>query len=118
MESPIAIRLFLTSRVAFNISREKKIQGLMAALSKIYEKPSASNKAFLMKKLINLKMAESESVTEHLNEFNTLTSQLESVKINFVDEIKVLVLLFQYTRDLRWSHDDSEQLLWSRNLEV
>ena len=68
-------------------------KNLMAALSKIYEKPSVSNKVFLMKKLFNLKMTESESVSRHLNEFNTLTSQLESVEINYDDKIRVLVLL-------------------------
>ena len=49
----------------------------MAALSKMYEKPSVSDKVFLMKKLFNLKMTDSGSVVEHLNEFNTLTSQLD-----------------------------------------
>ena len=38
-----------------------------------------------MKKLFNLKMADSGSVTEHLNDFNTLMSQLEFVEINFDD---------------------------------
>ena len=52
-----------------------------------------SNKVFLMKKLFNLKMVDSESIAGHLNEFNTLTSQLKSVKVNFEDEIRVLVLL-------------------------
>jgi len=66
---------------------------LMAARSKIYEKPSASNNVFLMKKLFNLKMANSGRVVGHLNEFNMLTSQLESVEINFEDEIRALVLL-------------------------
>ena len=60
--------------VAFNVSREKTIEDLMAALLKMYEKSSASNKVFLMKKLFNLKTANNESVAEHLNEFNTLTS--------------------------------------------
>ena len=68
-------------------------KGLMAALSKMYEKPSASNKVFLMKKF-NLKMADSRSVAEHFNGFNTLKSQLKSVRINFDDEIRGLVLLF------------------------
>ena len=58
----------------------------------MYEKPSASYKVFLMKKF-NLKMADIGSVAEHLNEFNTLTSQLEFVEINFDDEIRALVLL-------------------------
>ena len=66
---------------------------MIVALSKMYEKSSASNKIFSMKKLFNFKMVESESVTEHLNKFNTLMSQLESVEINFDDEIRALVLL-------------------------
>ena len=49
----------------------------------MYEKLSASNKIFLMKKLFNLKMVDNGSIVEHLNEFNTLTSQLESIEINF-----------------------------------
>ena len=63
-----AIRLSPASTVTFNVSREKTTKDLMAALSKKYEKPSTSKKIFLMK-LFNLKMAESESITEHLNEF-------------------------------------------------
>jgi len=46
-----------------------------------------------MKKLFILKMTDNRSVVKHLNEFNTLTSQLKSVGINFDDEIRVLVLL-------------------------
>jgi len=46
-----------------------------------------------MKKLFNLKMVDNERIAEHLNEFNTLSSQLESVEINFDDEIRSLVLL-------------------------
>ena len=45
---------------------------LMATLSKMYEKPLASNNVFLMKNLFNLKMADSGSLVGHLNEFNTL----------------------------------------------
>ena len=54
-------------------------QDLMAALSLIYKKPSASNKIFLMKKLFNLKMTDIGSIAEHLNEFDQLMSLLESV---------------------------------------
>ena len=68
------IRLCLASSVAFNISKEITTEGVMSALSKLYEKPSASNKIFLMKRLFNMKMSESGSVADHLNEFNTLTS--------------------------------------------
>jgi acyl-activating enzyme 14 len=46
-----------------------------------------------MKKLFNLKMTESTSVTQHLNNFNTITNQLSSVEIEFDDEIRALILL-------------------------
>ncbi|GFZ15922.1 cupredoxin superfamily protein [Actinidia rufa] len=72
------IRLTLSSSVAFNISKEKTTSGLMAALSKMYEKPSASNKVYLMKRLFNMKMANDGRVAEHLNNFNTVTSQLNN----------------------------------------
>ena len=65
----------------------------MAALSGMYEKPSANNNVHLMKKLFNLKMVEGTPITQHLNEFNTITNQLSSMKIDFVDEIKALILL-------------------------
>jgi hypothetical protein len=50
------IRLSLAASVAFNISKEKTTKELMDALAKLYEKPSASNKVFLMKRLFNMKM--------------------------------------------------------------
>ena len=37
------IQLCLASSVAFSISKEKIAEGVMSALSKLYEKPSASN---------------------------------------------------------------------------
>ena len=67
--------------------------GLMTALSGMYEKPSANNKVHLMKKLFDLKMAESVAVAKHLNEFNTSTNQLYSVEIEFDDEICILIIL-------------------------
>ena len=79
------IRLCLASSVAFNISKELTT-----------EKPSASNKVFLMKILFNMKMSESGFVADHLNEFNTLTSQLSSVKVNFDDEVRALLILCSF----------------------
>ena len=68
------IRLCLTVSVTFKISKETTIEGLIKVLEKLYEKPSSSNKVFLMKRLFNMKMLEGGYVANHLNEFNTLTS--------------------------------------------
>ena len=87
------IRLCLAASVAFNILKETTIEGLMQMLAKLYEKPSASNKAFLMKRLFNMKMLEGGSVADHLNDFNTVTSQLISLGINFDDEVRALLFL-------------------------
>ena len=67
------ILLFLDSSVNFNISKEKTTEGVMSTLGKLYEKPSASNKVFLMKRLFNMNMLKGGSVADHLKEFNTLT---------------------------------------------
>ena len=87
------IRLCLAVSFAFNISKETMTAGLMEALSKLHEKPSASNKVFLMKQLFNMKMSEGGFVVDHLNDFNTITSQLSSIGINFDDEIRALLFL-------------------------
>lgn len=68
------IRLLLLSSVAFNSENEKINVSLMTALTKIYEKPSASNKVFLMKRLFNMKMIDRSLIVEYLSNFNTMTS--------------------------------------------
>jgi hypothetical protein len=87
------IRLSLAVSVAFNISKEKTTKGLMDALAKLYEKPSTSNKVFLMKILFNMNMSEGGSVADHLNDFNMVTNQLSSVKVDFHDEVRALLVL-------------------------
>uniref|UniRef100_A0A803L6Q2 CCHC-type domain-containing protein n=1 Tax=Chenopodium quinoa TaxID=63459 RepID=A0A803L6Q2_CHEQI len=52
------IRLTLSRNVAFNIAKETTTAGLMKALSNMYEKPSASNKVHLMRRLFSLRMSE------------------------------------------------------------
>ena len=66
---------------------------MMQALAYMYEKPSANNKVYLMKKLYNLRMPEGGQVVEHLYSFNTTVNQLVSVEIKFDDEIHALILL-------------------------
>ena len=69
-----SIWLCLEPSVTFNITKEKMIEELMETLAKLYEKPSASNKVFLIKCLFSMKMVEGGSIADHLNEFNNVTS--------------------------------------------
>ncbi|KAK2422092.1 hypothetical protein QL285_032651 [Trifolium repens] len=59
----------------------------------MYENPSTSNKVHLMRRLFTLRMVESTSAAQHLNELNNVTSQLTSVGIEFDDELRALILL-------------------------
>jgi hypothetical protein len=90
------IHLCLASWVDFNISKEATMEDLMKALDKLYEKLSTSNKVFLIKLLFNMKMSECGSVVDHLNEFNTVTNQLSSVKVDFDYEYRDLLIFFSF----------------------
>jgi len=73
----------------------------MVALSNMFKKPSASNKVCLMRHIFNLKMDKSASMTDHINKFNVITTQLRSVDIKSDDEVKALILLSSLLK--RWS---------------
>ncbi|GJS65089.1 putative RNA-directed DNA polymerase [Tanacetum coccineum] len=88
-----AVRLSLAKNVAYNVVNEKTIYSLLKALSNMYEKPSTSNKVFLIRQLVNMKMNEGASVVDHVNEFNSILSRLMSVDIKFDDEVQALLLL-------------------------
>jgi hypothetical protein len=87
------IQLSLAVSVDFNISKEKTTKALMDTLAKLYEKPLMPNNVFLMKRLFNMKMSEGGSIADHLNDFNTVTNQLSSVKVDFYDEVRALLIL-------------------------
>ena len=55
------IKLTLAPTVAFNTVNKMMAKGLMVALCNMYEKPSASNKVYLMRQLFNLKMTRANS---------------------------------------------------------
>ena len=76
------IQMCPDSSVPFNISKENTMKGVMSVFSKLYEKPSASTKVFLMKCLFNTKVSEGGSVADHLNEFNTINDHLIFAGVN------------------------------------
>jgi hypothetical protein len=95
------IRLSLEASLDFNISKENAMKELMDALAKLYEKTSVSFKVFLMKRLFHMKMLEGGYVADHLNQFNMVTNQLSSVKVEFYDEVRALLILCSFPE--RWN---------------
>ena len=65
-----------------------------------------------------MKMSQGGFVVDHLNEFNTITSQLSFVKVNFDDEVRDLILLCSLLE--RWNGlvmDVSKFVLGSNTLK-
>jgi hypothetical protein len=87
------IRLCLADSVLLNVSGESTSKELWDTLGNLYQSKSLVNKLFLRKKLYHLRMEDGDSVTEHLNSFNTLVSQLVSVNITIAEEDKCITFL-------------------------
>ena len=84
-----------------NISSEDSAIKLWGKLGSLYQSKSLVNKLFLQEKLFHLRMDENDTVTEHLNVYNTLVSHITSVGIKMAEEDKCITLLcyFPNSRD-------------------
>eukprot|EP00253_Pinus_taeda_P004981 PITA_04981 len=80
------IRLCVSYSVLLNVSGEATTKALWENLGTLYQYKSLVNKLFLRKKLYSLRTRDGDSVTEHLNAFNIMVSQLASVDIKISDE--------------------------------
>ena len=87
------IRQWIDDSVFHHVSTETSAQAPWKKLESLYDRKSATNKAFLFTKLVNLKYRENSPIAEHLNEMNNLINQLASMKIVFDDELHALMLL-------------------------
>jgi len=87
------IMLTLSKSVYFNVKDERTTYTLWTKLCDLYEKQSAASQVYWLKQLVDLKMKEGVAMSNHLNEFNTIFSQLFAQKIVFEDSVKAMFLL-------------------------
>eukprot|EP00253_Pinus_taeda_P034979 PITA_34979 len=87
------IQLCVSYSVLLNVSGEATTKALWDKLGTLYQSKPLMNKLFLWKRLYNLRMKDEDLVTENLNVFNTVVSQLASVDIKISDEDKCIYLL-------------------------
>ena len=86
--------MFVSDSIFLNVSGEATAKNLWEKLATLYQSKSLVNNLFLRKKLYNLRMKDGDSVTEHLNAFNTVVSQLSSIDIKISNEDKCISLFF------------------------
>ena len=75
------------------MSQETNAEALWEKLRSLYERKITQNKAFIARKLVNLKLKEGKSIAEHLSEFQNLVNQMVTMKLVIDDELQVLLLL-------------------------
>ena len=66
--------MWMDENVFHRVSTEIWTNVLWKKLESLYESKSATNKAFLHKKLVNLKYKDGTSIAEHLNELKNITN--------------------------------------------
>ena len=93
LKAKSTIQLCVSDLVLLNVSGLATEKNFLEKLGTLYQSNSLVNKFFLRKKLYNLRMKDGDSVTEHMNAFNTMVSQLSYVDIKISNEDKCISLL-------------------------
>lgn len=86
-------RQWVDNNVYHHISNETDAQVLWKKLESMYERKSVQSKAFVIRKLVNLKYNDGKPITEHLSDFQELVNQLNAMKLVLDDELQALLLL-------------------------
>ena len=87
------IRQCIDVSVFHHVSQETNAEALWEKLRSLYERKIAQNKAFIARKLVNLKLKEGKSIAEHLSKFQDLVNQMVTMKLVIDDKLQALLLL-------------------------
>ena len=76
-----------------HVAQETNVHVLWKKLETMYERKTTQNKAFLIRKLVNLKYKDGCDVAEYMSDFQGLINQLTTMKMVLDDELQALLLL-------------------------
>ena len=76
-----------------HVAKKTNPHTLWKNLKNMYETKNAQTKIFLMRKLMNLKLKEGQPITEHLNDFEGMLSQLSVAGLSLDDKTRACLLL-------------------------
>ena len=86
------IRIHLSESVYFTMQLCSTAFQIWKTLSDTYEKKATTTKIHMIRRLYNLRMKESDSVHAHLNEYESLCSQILTQGMTIKDELNVILL--------------------------
>ena len=87
------IKLCLVDDMMYHVMDEESPTTIWLKLESRYMSMSLTNKLYLKQKLYGLKMVESLDLSQHVNVFNQIISDLKRIDMKFEDEDKALMLL-------------------------
>ena len=87
------IILSLGDSVIREVAKEKTVGGLWAKLEQLYMTKSLANRLYIKKKTFSLRMIEGASLDKHIDEFNKVCDELETIDEGLSDESKALLLI-------------------------
>ena len=87
MDDSAVVNLYFTlvDSVLSSVAEKKIAKEIWDALVKLYKVKSLHNRIFLKRRLYTLRMSESTSVTDHINNLNMLFSQLTASNYGIVE---------------------------------
>ena len=87
------IRQWVDNSKFHHVSNETNVNTLWKKLEDKYEKKTAVNKTFLIRKLVNMKFKEGGKIEDHINDFQCVVNELATMKMVLDDEMQALLLL-------------------------
>ena len=87
------IRQWIDDSVFQHVLTETVAKDLWEKLEGMYERKTSQNKAYYIRKLVNMKYQEGASVNEHLSKFQDCVNRLATMKLALDDELQALILL-------------------------
>ena len=87
------IRQWVDASIHNHVKMEIDPQVLWKKLESMYEKKNAQGKVFLIRKIMNLKLSEGRSVSQHLNDFEGLVTELAVAGMSMDNEMQACLLL-------------------------
>ena len=85
--------MHLSESVYFIVQSCSKTFELWKTLSDTYQKKVVATKIYLIRRLYNLRMKESDLVQTHLNKYKSLSSQISAQGTTIEDELRAMMLM-------------------------
>ena len=79
-------------RLYNHVAKETDPHTLWKNLENMYETKNSQSKIFFMRKLMNLKLKEGQSIVEHLNDFEGMIAQLSVAGLSLDNETRACLL--------------------------